>query len=185
MKNKFKIVLVLLVSLSFFACSTDDEGNTTSTGDLVGTWALTTFDYDGSITQTVQDQTTTVNFVGIGQNLDYTLTFSESPNEYVGAGSYDIELTTIFAGQSTTQVVPVENVFIEGTYSLDGNTLTVDGQIVDTSGLGVDSDVMGNSTIVQLTENTLAISAEQEQVQDFDGVSSTVIVSVVTIYTRL
>ncbi|MEM5566856.1 hypothetical protein WNY78_17170 [Psychroserpens sp. AS72] len=118
--------LFIALALVLTACSGDDDSSPTNTsGDLLGTWIGQDVDYTGNSSKTVQGQSFDATFVGEAYDVDYTLTFTENPNEVLSDGSYSIELTTTSLGQ--TQVDNVENLefLSNGTWSRTGNELTV------------------------------------------------------------
>lgn len=131
MNNLFKTLFILIISISFVACSTDDDsGSNNTSGHLVGSWEMVSFDYDGNTTTTISGQTTEADFIGVGQNLDYIIEFSDNPNEFSSVGSYDIELTTTVSGQTSTTLQPINDASSSGTYTLDGNTITFEGALL-------------------------------------------------------
>jgi hypothetical protein len=121
-----KIAKFFLLSLAvvFLSCSEDEDPKPTSEG-MVGTWAITGVDYKGTSTTTVDGTSIKANFTGTGKDMDLTTTFSTNPNVVTSEGSYTITLTTTYMGQTTTEDYPFEEVVTDGTWTLNGNTLTI------------------------------------------------------------
>lgn len=136
-------ILTITVSVISFSSCSDDDGDSSpaaspaqriASSTLVGNWEMTSLDYAGTSSNTVAGQTITTEFTGVGKDFTYTLTFSDNPKEFVSTGGYTVELTSIFAGQSTTQDVPIPNAGTTGTWELNGNTLVlVDNNTNETS----------------------------------------------------
>ena len=118
--------LLLGFALILFSCSEDEEFQATSQG-MLGTWNIATIDYSGTSVTTVQGQSLKSTFKGTGKDMDLISTFSENPNTVVTEGSYIIELETTTLGQTVTNDILFENVIVDGTWTLNGNTLTIDG----------------------------------------------------------
>lgn len=119
----FKIAkIAALALLVFFAsCKKDEE---TSGSDVVGTWNLTeTSCDDGNSTTTVSGVTATATFKWTGKNFAAKLVFN-TDGSYTSSGSYTQVLTTIAAGQTITQEIPLNDFFGTGTYKISGKTMT-------------------------------------------------------------
>lgn len=186
MKHLFKITLLSFALVFFASCEDDDSSNDTS-ADLVGTWSMTSLDYDGTSSTTFQGTTTSIDFIGEGTNIDYTLTFDENPNNFDASGSYDIELTTDFMGQTTTQTESVEDANSTGTWSRDGNTLSFDGVLVSLGDMApMTGDTENNDiTISELTATTLVLTQDVMQVESQDGFEVEVTLSTEIVFSRL
>lgn len=186
MNKLLKSLLILVISFSFATCSTDDDSGSDTSGTLVGTWEMVSFDYSGSTTTEFQGQTIISDFDGVGQNLDYTLAFTENPNEFEGQGSYDIELTSTIAGESTTQVQSIEDTNSTGTYTRAGNTITFEGTLVSVGDM-VPVAPQGNNeaTISELTNTTLRITQETTQEQMVSGASVSFTLTSEIVFNRL
>ena len=186
MNNLFKTLFILFISISFAACSTDDDsGSSDTSGNLVGSWEMVSFDYDGSTSTAIAGQTTEAEFTGVGQNLDYVIEFSENPNEFNGEGSYDIELTTTALGQTSTVVQPINDASSSGTYTLNGNTISFEG-ILHSTGNTIGGDMTNNeATITELTDTTLRFVQETTQEQTQDGITISITLTAESVFTRI
>ena len=146
---KIKHILVLLVlSFVLFSCSSDDASSGSETsGDIVGKWRMTSVSYSGQTVTEASGLEITSNFTGTGFDIDSTLEFTETPDEFVSEGEYSIELTYDINGSNVTtetqENLPTDQT---GEWTKSGNTLTF---IIS----GESDDV----TIEELTGSTLRI----------------------------
>lgn len=187
MNKFFRPILVLCTVLALASCSTDDNGGSSDTsGDIVGTWEMVTFDYEGTSTTEFDGETFTADFVGVGQNIDYTIEFTENPNEFSGQGSYDIELSTTIAGQTTTQVESINDTTSTGSYEISGNTITFDGVLVSAGSMAPTMGTEGSvGTISELTDSTLVLTQEATEMQSVNGATISITIVSETVFTRL
>ena len=168
--------LFIVIALLFASCSDDDSVNDPGdiSGDLLGTWIGVDVDYTGDSTTEVQGQQFVADFVGEAYDVDYTLTFTENPNEVVANGSYSIELTTTTMGIS--QVDNVENLeFLnDGSWLRTGNQLSVttDGETTV-------------ATILELTATSLILGSSQTEEINEQGISVTSNIDVIMTYSKL
>ncbi len=151
-----KIAKLFLLSLAvvLFSCGNEDP----KPDGLIGSWFLTTLDYEGFTTSTAMGNT---NFKGFGKDMDMTMTFSENPNKFTSEGSYTIELTINAPGQTITEDLTYDTALSDGTWAVIGNTLTV-------TSAGVAQDV----TIISQTSTTLELGIDSEESQDVEGLGS-------------
>jgi hypothetical protein len=168
---------ILFIAFAFIlaSCSSDDDSSSDTSGDLVGTWIGQDVDYSGSTVTEIPGQDNLVaDFVGEAYDVDYTLTFSENPNELVSEGSYSIELTTTTLGQ--TQVDNVENleVLSDGTWSRTGDQLTI-----------VSNGETSTGTILELTDTSLIVEINEVQDISQQGFTITTTVNAITTFTRM
>jgi len=181
MKIVGKFLTVLFVAVLFINCSSDDsndnDDNTTTTGDvsaeLIGTWIMQSFEYQGETSTDIQGIPLEVDFDGEAFNIDASLVFTDSPNEFTSSGSYDIELSSTIAGETQTQTESIEDFESQGTWSRDDNTLTFDGSLIDagTGAVvvgGMDFD-MSEATILELTDTTLRLGQDMSEEFTQDG----------------
>lgn len=197
MKNIFKFLLILLITASFVSCSdedsdmnddtnvveteTEEAGETSS--ELIGTWEMISFEFEGTSSTGSLGLTFVIDFEGVGQNIDYTIEITE--DEFIASGSYDVELTTTAFGQTMTIVESLGDVSGNSTYTREGNTLFSDGSFVSIGDNAPIMSMVGEATITELTETTLRLIQEDTQEIENDGVTSTVTISVETVLNRL
>jgi hypothetical protein len=175
-----KKLSLLFIAFTFVltSCSSDDgdsSGNGDVSGDIVGTWIGVDVDYSGStVTQIPGAPDLVADFVGEAYDVDYTLTFSENPNELVSEGSYSIELTTTTLGQSQTDNVEDLEFLSDGTWDKVGDQLTV-----------VSNGETSTGTIVELTDTSLIVEIDQVQDISQQGFVINTTVNVITTFTRM
>lgn len=167
--------LFIILALSLTACSTDDDSNGSTSGDIVGTWIGVDVDYSGStVTEIPGGDDLVSDFVGEAYDVNYSITLSENPNNLSSDGSYSIELTTTTLGQ--TQVQNIENLEFEsvGTWSKVGDQLTI-----------VSNGATSVGTILELTSTSMKL--QQNQVEDVSqqGLTITSTVNAITTYTKM
>lgn len=155
-----KITKLLLIGLAviFFACSEDDDPKPTREG-LLGGWTVTAVDYAGTTTTTVQGISAKSDFTGKGKDMAMSINFNDNPATFTSAGSYTVTLTSTTAGQTVTQDYPFEGFMINGTWALDGSTLTI------TNGTGTTQ----KATIVEQTSTTLKMKWDYDYTMSQQG----------------
>lgn len=151
--------LLFLIAVIFFSCSEDEDPLPTNEG-LVGTWSVTGINYKGTTTTTGSGINLKADFTGTGKEMDYTTTFNDDPNTITSEGSYVIELKTTVMGQTTTEEYPLDEVFTDGTWSLNGRTLTV------TSGGETQEGI-----ITKQTSTTLEVKIQLVEMQNDSGIT--------------
>ncbi|GAB1858002.1 hypothetical protein MHTCC0001_28390 [Flavobacteriaceae bacterium MHTCC 0001] len=152
MMKKLSILLAITV-LVFTSCSKDDDALEVS-GNIIGTWEMTDYDYSGATTTTVQGQSITADFVGEALDLDYRITFEENLNILTTDGGFIIRLTTTLSGQTTTQDYNTNQIesINSGTWEI------VNNELITTAEGGVE----GRYKILELTESSLVLLLDQE-----------------------
>ena len=176
MKTVGKFLTVLCIAVLVSSCSSDDDGTTGDTSaDLVGTWIMQSFEYEGETSTSFEGTEIDADFDGTAINIDTVLEFTESPNEFVSSGSYDIELTSTIMGETQSFTESIDNFSSEGTWERDGNTLITDGAFVELDGstdiLGDMGMNMSEATILELTDTTLRLGQEDSQEVTQDGIT--------------
>ncbi len=122
---KITKLLFLAISILLLSCSEDEDPLPTEEG-MLGTWIITDLTYSGSTTTTVAGiSPIKADFTGFGKDMDLTTTFNADPNTVTSEGSYTIEITTTVLGMSETEEVEFEEAIMDGTWELNGKTLTV------------------------------------------------------------
>jgi hypothetical protein len=64
-------------------------------------------------------------FTATGKNMDVTTTFTKNPNKIISVGTYTIVMTTSILGQTSTEEYVSDGTEMDGTWTLNGNTLTI------------------------------------------------------------
>ncbi len=153
---KFLNSFILLALLGvLFSCGDDDEMVTEDS--FVGQWNLISLDYSGTSTTIDPDgESISIDFDGEAREIMTTVDFN-ADGTYTSQGSYIIDLTTDFYGYMQTQSVPFEGFVGNGTWELNGNTLTTtDTQSQNSSTIPVNN--LTNSswdTNLTVTQNSM------------------------------
>jgi len=157
-----KITKLFLIAISalLFSCGSDDEAPLPTAEGMIGTWDVTDIDYSGTTTTSYMGQSIKARFTGHGKEIDYTTTFSSSPNTVVSEGSYLIELTTTIGGESETETYEFDEALMDGTWELDGRKviITNDGQEQE-------------GTITKQSETELEVRVDLEQSMTDSGIT--------------
>lgn len=143
MKNLNAFGVLLLVAVLMTACSKDDD-SPDGGGDIVGSWDLIGLDYMGVNSIESGGQTTEIEFGGEGRDFN-TLAVFKSDGTYTTTGSYVIDYVYEIAGMEIKQEVPVQDFAGSGTYTLDGDEITltqIGSTEVQTHKIEVGSDEM-------------------------------------------
>ncbi len=149
--NLEKVFLILVLGLFIISCSKDDTTQNTST-KVIGVWNCSSVDYTGTSVTKILGQSISADFIGEGYNIDFTFTLSEDPNVASTSGSHDIKLTTTTLGQTTVQNIEDIAFSYVGTWSIDGDKLTINRE-GETS----------VATIVELTDTSLELNILEER----------------------
>ncbi len=185
MTKLIKIFSFLFLIVMVSACNNDDESSTNAE-DLVGTWRAISFEATNSvaITGTGADVTTSTDITG--SNLDYEVTFTES--NFSTSGAYDIEATVEVVGVSTTTSNDsYTNVSGNGTYTVDGNMMTIDGSFFELEVDGVDLSAFGEEQTVNWEINSdgnLVITQDETDEVTISGVGTTSTVTSTSVWEK-
>ena len=129
LKNMRTIPFYLFTALLFvfFSCSKEDV-TPIDQKLLIGDWNVTAIKYTGTSTTSYSGVSYTAKFTGTGIDMDYMVSFTENPNNFMSSGTYSIELVTEVMGDKTTQVVTMPDLILPGTWSVKGDKLIVEAQ---------------------------------------------------------
>lgn len=173
-----KKLSLLFIVFALTSCSSDDidsSGNGNIYGDILGTWIGVDVNYSGStVTEIIGEPSLTADFVGEAYDVDYTLTFSENPNELVSEGSYSIELTTTTLGQSQTDNVEDLEFLNDGAWDRAGDQLTI-----------VSNGETSVGTILELTDTSLILEIDEVQDISQQGFVINTTLNVIATFTRM
>jgi len=182
-----KFTFVLLFAIIIASCSDDDNNETPDpmneetpenmdessdetedeSATVIGMWEVTSIDASGTSTAEIAGQTIETEFLGEGIDLNYSVTFTEEPNQVTADGDYNIELTTTIAGQSITEVIPGILFIDSGDWVIDGDQITISSNDMESTG-----------TITTLNETTLVIEiTDAEFIIEQQGIETTAVVS--------
>ncbi|MCB4808992.1 lipocalin family protein [Tamlana sp. 62-3] len=157
-----KIVVLFVVLSSFlWSCSGDSEnGSNQDIDDLVGTWVAQNIETTGTATFEVLDQNITAPITGEGYDVDFSLTFSENPNNYTTEGSFGLEISITYLFQTMSERIDDQEFLGSGTWSKDGNVLTI-----------VENGETTVLTISELTNTSLVLTAQETETITEDGIT--------------
>ena len=125
MMNKLKFIFVFVAALGMIACS-EDEGSSTDSGGISGTWAPTALTYNGTSSITVQGQTVTMDFDATGTDFTDTMVTFNNDGTFDSSGNgIVVEMSMEFMGQTTTQEFSGQSFIENGTWEVNGNIMTV------------------------------------------------------------
>ncbi len=176
-----RFLLILSLTITLFSCGDDDTvavvAAPSPNADLLGTWTGTalTATITGSVVDSSDNSTTPYTGVLNGANLNFTLIFTETPNNAASSGTFDTELV-IMSGGSTTTITETGQSFFEvspaswtrgsNTLSItdDGNTtvysLSLNGATMTLSSSDINTSVDGTETTTA-TINSIATFTKQ------------------------
>tara|TARA_R110002049_G_scaffold309014_2_gene515820 strand:+ start:665 stop:1225 length:561 start_codon:yes stop_codon:yes gene_type:complete len=149
--TKKLVIACCSIILIFSACEKEDKTSPSSnqsttpivsSSTLVGDWEMTSLDYAGASSVSAGGSTITTQFTGVGKNFTYTIEFTDNPKRYSATGGYTVTLTSLFNGSSNVQDVPIPDASSSGTWSLNGNTLTITD---DVSGDPTTTEILSSS----------------------------------------
>lgn len=125
MKNLLKLLFVSTLFFSITSCGSDSESESEKT-ELEGTWTAVEFSADVESNTTGDGFSSSSNIAVVGTSLDYDLNFDGS--KFTTEGAYSYSVTQEISGQQPViSNESVSDVNGTGTYSIDGQTMTIDG----------------------------------------------------------
>ncbi|MDC6367007.1 MULTISPECIES: hypothetical protein [Flavobacteriaceae] len=186
--NSIKAILLsTAVTLLFISCNKDEDTTPVDNESLIGSWSLISLEADIDLETNFSGLPIESSTKSVGENFDYTLTFTETT--YAVEGGYDLVTTGTVNGvpiDSDTQ--SISGISETGTYEFSNSSITIDGQLyefelneIDTSGISLDQsmDVAFNG------DGNLVITQNQEATITEDGIDFTYNVDAVMILTKI
>jgi hypothetical protein len=162
--KKFKLLLILTLAVTLFSCGSDDDNTVTSpNADLLGSWNGTSI--GGIVNGTFEEDGITIPINGTvtGYNINYSLTFTETPNNITSQGTFDTLLSIMALGQTITENLPGET-FLDtttATWTRSGGTLTISD----------DGDTDPYTMVI--TGNTMTLATSYTETSVDEGVTTT------------
>ena len=145
--NFIKLFLVAILATTLFACNNDAGDAVNDETEILGEWEVTDIYYEGTSTTSIVGIDITSDFIGVGDNMDLKINFTDNPKEYVTSGDYSVNLETTTQGQTTNTVYTSNDFAGQGTWDKTNNSLT----FVDENGM------TQTSVILELTPTTLKL----------------------------
>jgi len=182
MLKTIKLFFVFVLILCLSACGDDEDSTST---DLVGTWAVETFDVNIENSVEVLGITTSIVTDIESTIVDYEISFTASDFTTEGGYSYDItSLSNGIAISETTETV--SNVSGTGTYTTSGDEIIINGSFFEFESAGVDfSALQGEQTAnFSINGNTLTITQDEEMTTEIQGTTSVVNLTSTSVWTR-
>ena len=127
-----KLLSLSILLTLFISCSSDDDENTmpVDQDSLIGTWEMISLRVDTNFSGTVLEVPITSSTNSVGENFDYTLTFTETT--YSASGSYDIVTTgTVNGIPLDEERETIADASESGTYEFVDGELVIDGAVID------------------------------------------------------
>lgn len=157
MKHIKFFLIVTLVSSVFISCDSDDEATSSPATGVVGAWGLIAYTVpDGESVSVLGGDEITQQFTQTGTDFEYSVLFTSAPNQLTATGSFTVDETTTFQGQTATQSITLLGDVPIGSWSLNGSTLS----LVDQLGEVITVDV------AQVNETSLIFNLDLTQVSD-------------------
>jgi hypothetical protein len=209
--KKASLLVLIFISLSAFTCENEalDDGveeaiitnnqtetdptnptNPTDPTSIVGTWRAVSLVAGTVSSITVVNLTTNVTSDIEGENLDYTVTFTDNET-FTTNGDYDVTSTVNVDGEPpATNTQNYTNVMGSGTYEITGaNMMTVGGAFYDLQVDGVDTSAiadMPQELLYTLSGDgqTLTFVQDQQQSETVSGILIVTSVSSTSVFTR-
>nr|WP_299342091.1 hypothetical protein [Allomuricauda sp.] len=182
----FKPFLLFAFVALIASCSDDDSTEPIDAETLIGSWTAISLDADIDLNGDFAGIPVVSSTNTVGENLDYNVTFTET--EYTVTGGYDLVTTGTVNGEPLdAEPTSISGINETGTYSLDGNTLTIDGNIYDFDANGVSLSEVSAEQIVEVSINSngeLVMRERGEQTLTVEGINFTVDIDAVSVWRR-
>ncbi|AZJ31815.1 Lipocalin-like domain-containing protein [Tenacibaculum mesophilum] len=170
-----KILFVFSISFLLFSCSDSNDLVEISNEDLIGKWNL--IDLTSNVTNKFSYQGNTVNSTTAvyGKNYNFSMTFSENPNEYSTEGSLTLVTKTNTNGEVDTQETESSSIM-----DLESGEWEIKGNKLITKSNGVSSEMIIDS----YTENKLVLKQKINETQTVQGVGVKIVGNATVILER-
>ena len=187
--TKYLALFCLFSLLTAFTCENeplddiDDTGSTTTVEtDLVGTWNLVEFDAILNTATTFEGLSFTSDIAIVSTDVDYVLVFTESAFTTNGSYSYntDIEVDGASLGSDSYTINDVSG---SGTYTTNGNEMTVDGAFYEFDVDGMDTSALGDAQTGEFelsSDGQTLTFAQSETITETDDLTGFVITTITT-----
>jgi hypothetical protein len=176
-----KFLLILSLTVTLFSCDSDDDGGVivapSPNADLLGTWTGTSI--TGGITGNTVDSSDNSNvpYSGtiVGSNLNFTITFTETPNNLTSQGTFDVTASIVTGGQTQTITNSGETFLVvsPAAWTRSATTLTItDNGVTESFSLSIngasmtlsksetDTDMDGTETNTSTTITTATFAKQ-------------------------
>jgi len=143
--KKFLALLSIFTLLTAFTCENealdnDIDSSTDNNENLVGMWSLQEFEVSVSTSTNFEGQVISSDIDVYSTEVNYTLEFAE--NTFTTNGNYTYHTTIVVNGDEVSnEPYSLDDVTGSGTYSTDGNEMTVDGSFFEFNFEGMDESI--------------------------------------------
>jgi len=172
-----KKILFALTILIFASCADNEESINPVISDFTGTWNLTFLEVIGDNTASYGNISYTTMTKNFGKNFNYTITFTENPNEYTTAGKFtsvlEYDESDLFDVQNLEYVVSAEESLDTGTWAIENNKLTIENgfqNLIDIPA-EIDLDQLDGISIKSISENEIILEDTVKQNLTGDEIS--------------
>ncbi|SDS27923.1 hypothetical protein SAMN04515667_1817 [Formosa sp. Hel1_31_208] len=180
--KKLAYLFCLFMLLSAFTCEDEplEDGITnevaSDTSSLIGTWTLVSMEADINIDTNFAGIDFSSEFNAEVTNSDYNLVFTAA--NYTVSGDYEMTITSTFEGETTSYTDSYTDVSGSGTYSTNGNVMTIDGSFIEFDFEGMPMDVAQGEQTAQFELSsdgqTLTFLQDEIQTQNEAGLVATI-----------
>lgn len=195
--KKLSILFSLFVLLTAFTCENEAldsdlinqeiENNDNNNSSLIGSWVLVDMNADIIAESSFQGIEFSSQFSVEISDSDYVLVFEAS--DYTVSGDYELMVSSTFQNETTTYTDSYTNVEGLGTYSTNGNIMTVDGSFIefDFDGMPMEVDQGEQSVEYSLSADGQTLTFNQDEVQTTNegGAMSTTDISSTSVWQKL
>ena len=195
MKKVFAL-FCLFTLLTAFTCENEplDEdvlanNGATANTELLGEWNLVEFEVETSTTTEVNGTQLSSDIQIFSTATDYTVNFTADTFTTNGSYSYS-SLVVVNGMEIPNEPTTLSNVSGNGTYSINGNEMTVDGQFFEFELEGVDSSVFGEEQTIlfQISADGQSLTITQNENQtttdEATGFETTSAIESFSVWTR-
>lgn len=171
MKKLFNLVLLTSITL-LFSCAENEQPKEEEPSPVVGEWQIEEITIEGTITETKNGQTITGRYSGTAQSDENNKIIFKDDNTFTREDSYSLMIHTFYPpdGKSTHDLHTFPYLPIEGTYQIEGNTITLIPNQTNHIYGPLDPRDSFEGTIMELTANRMVIVEEHQEISNVDGV---------------
>ena len=167
-----KLLFFSMTLSLFISCSNDDDTATPVDQDtLIGTWEMTSLNVDTEFSGTLLQIPFASSTNSVGENFDYTLTFTETT--YSASGSYDIVTTgTVNGVPLDEERETITDANESGTYEFVDGELIIDDALIDLDEINSElegAEIDPNFEATLNSNGDLVIEQSGEIIVDFEG----------------